>query len=249
MKYTLLTLTTLLTSATAITKTIHINRHGEKTWAAGCLDDQGNARANYISTDVYNGQVFDLPDVIYACRYKDPIDCERCKETVTPLSEVTGIPIIFDYGYRLVLGGNGGAAKAMIEKLGDENVNNIVVAWEHNNINKLAKALGASASDLPIWEDSDYDSIYVMTFEDGVFSNYEKKAENFPGLETPTLVGQNTTLDATIDEALCYTRSDYEDKHAAHEVCTKNCPADDMDCYYDNYLQHDHWCCVKNNDF
>jgi len=117
-------------------KTIYINRHGEKKWSLGCLNDQGQARAEFIASDVYNGDNFLAPDAIFACQYDDPIDCERCKETVTPLSEKTGLPIVFDYGYRKVLGGNKGAAEALKEKL--KIVDTIVVAWEHNNINPLA---------------------------------------------------------------------------------------------------------------
>jgi len=134
-----------------------------------------------LATDVYNGVAFPLPDRIFACQYKDPIDCERCKETVTPLSVATGLEIVFDYGYRLVLGGNSGAAKAMLESL--DSVDVVVVAWEHNNINKLAKALGVAEEDMESWPDSDYDSIYELTFEEGALVAFEKKAEGFDGAE------------------------------------------------------------------
>ncbi|GMH55527.1 hypothetical protein TrRE_jg10234 [Triparma retinervis] len=162
-------------------KTIYINRHGEKKWSLGCLNDQGQARAAYIATNVYNGENFLAPDAIFACQYDDPIDCERCKETVTPLSEKTGLPIVFDYGYRLVLGGNKGAAKAMKEKL--KTADTIVVAWEHNNINPLTEAIGVDSSLLESWPDSDYDTIYTLKFdaESLELLSFTKSAEGFNG--------------------------------------------------------------------
>ncbi|GMH88321.1 hypothetical protein TL16_g11124 [Triparma laevis f. inornata] len=163
------------------TKTIYINRHGEKKWSLGCLNDQGQARASNLATDVYNGDNFQLPQAIYACQYDDPIDCERCKETVTPLSEATSLPIVFDYGYRKVLGGNEGAANAMKENL--KSVDVIAVAWEHNNINPLTEALGVEESELDTWPDSDYDSIYELQFdaESLELLSFKKSAEEFTG--------------------------------------------------------------------
>ena len=166
-------------SSTSNPKTIYINRHGEKKWSLGCLNDQGQARAENLAAAVYNGDKFLLPEAIYACQYDDPIDCERCKETVTPLSEATSLPIVFDYGYREVLGGNQGAADAMKENL--KIVDTIVVAWEHNNINPLTEALGVDSSELDTWPESDYDTIYQLEFDADSLEllSYTKTAENF----------------------------------------------------------------------
>ncbi|GMH62458.1 hypothetical protein TrST_g13568 [Triparma strigata] len=166
-------------SSTSNPKTIYINRHGEKKWSLGCLNDQGQARAENLAAAVYNGDKFLLPEAIYACQYDDPIDCERCKETVTPLSEATSLPIVFDYGYREVLGGNQGAADAMKENL--KTVDTIVVAWEHNNINPLTEALGVDSSELDTWPESDYDTIYQLEFDADSLEllSYTKTAENF----------------------------------------------------------------------
>merc|ERR1712224_528140 len=122
--------------------TVHIIRHGEKTWAAGCLNDQGNARAQNL-VDVFNGQpsevhdTFQAPAALFAHWYKDPIDCERCLETVTPLSESLGIDIDHTHGGGQPgtgpNGGNAGAAAAIKEALAATG-GPVLAAWEHINI-------------------------------------------------------------------------------------------------------------------
>ena len=91
--------------------TIYIIRHGEKTWAAGCLNDRGEARAASLP-NVFNGKpsathdTFAAPQALFANQYTDPLDCQRCQQTLAPISNATGLPIIFDYGYPKKLGGD-----------------------------------------------------------------------------------------------------------------------------------------------
>lgn len=42
----------------------------------------------------------------------------------------------------------------------------VLIVWEHNNIPDIVKALGVKDDNLK-WKDSDYDSMWVITFKDG----------------------------------------------------------------------------------
>merc|ERR1719329_1010378 len=106
--------------------TVYIIRHGEKTWTLGCLNDQGKARAKNI-VNVFNGkpsaqhETFLVPSSVFANYYHDPIDCERCNQTVTPISQALGLPIDLTHGGGQpgsgVGGGDSGAATAIKQAL------------------------------------------------------------------------------------------------------------------------------------
>jgi len=61
---------------------------------------------------------------------------------------------------------------AAIKKAGE----NILLVWEHKNISKIIKAL-AVKDPAPKWDDNDFDSIWVITFNDGV-GTLSKDSEN-----------------------------------------------------------------------
>jgi hypothetical protein len=150
----------------ASSSSVYIIRHGEKKWALGCLSDKGEARAKNL-VNVFNGKAFAAPKYIFANWYHDPIDCERCKQTVTPLATSLGLQIDLTHGGGQPgtgpNGGNTGAASAIKAKLRSTG-GPVVVAWEHVNIKYLAEDLGVSKNELPSWAGSDYDSIYVLEF-------------------------------------------------------------------------------------
>jgi hypothetical protein len=162
--------------------TVYIIRHGEKKWALGCLSDQGEARAHALP-EIFNGRAsprhatFATPDALFANHYDDPIDCERCKQTLEPISANLSLPIIFNYSFNPKLGGNQAAADAILQRA--QQAASILVAWEHINIQYLAADLGVDRSLIPSWKDDDYDTVYVLTFVGGGAPFFRVAHENF----------------------------------------------------------------------
>lgn len=164
------------------TSTIYIIRHGEKKWALGCLSDQGQHRAEQL-VGIFNGRAsathatFATPRGLFANFYDDPVDCERCNQTLAPISAALKLPIDLKYGFAPWVGGNAAAAAAMAAALGEAGT--LLVAWEHMNIKPLTVSLGVPAASIPSWAGDDFDSVYVLRFDRvGVLSSFEVKAEN-----------------------------------------------------------------------
>ena len=95
----------LLSAAAAADSTVYIIRHGEKTFSSGCLDIQGQERANNMP-NVFGGVAFAAPSAIFANKYDGPPNCERCWLTVQTLAQHLSLRVEFDYGYPDALGGN-----------------------------------------------------------------------------------------------------------------------------------------------
>jgi hypothetical protein len=57
----------------------------------------------------------------------------------------------------------------------------ILVVWEHVNIQYLTAALGVDPLDIPVWADSNYDSIYQLALEptSGDLQSFAVFAQNF----------------------------------------------------------------------
>lgn len=68
----------------------------------GCLSKQGWARAGTLPL-IFNtsnpNNTFQTPKAIFANRYKSPLNCQRCIETVTNISRDLQLPIHSTYGY------------------------------------------------------------------------------------------------------------------------------------------------------
>ena len=167
----------------ATTETIYIIRHGEKTNPIGCLSSQGKARADALPGifDDSTGK-FGTPRSLFATYYDDGINCERCTETLTPISKQLNVSVNSQYGYAKKLGGNEAAAAAMLRQLAGGG-GPILTAWEHINIQFLTAALGVDKSRIPSWSNSDYDTCYVLTYSsDGgsaTLTNFEVSAEGW----------------------------------------------------------------------
>ena len=158
------------------TATIYIVRHGETTWKRGCLNIQGQERANnfpqlFNSTNQQNHATtngsslsssssssqpyFATPTGFFANNYvNDDGTCERCLLTVLPLSQAleSTVPIDFHHGYPASLGSNAAAAVAIRTKL-----------WNQHFIEHNATTLPVII--LVVWE---HDQIPVLTHELGV---------------------------------------------------------------------------------
>eukprot|EP00656_Telonema_subtile_P007132 TRINITY_DN1333_c0_g1_i1.p1 TRINITY_DN1333_c0_g1~~TRINITY_DN1333_c0_g1_i1.p1 ORF type:complete len:207 (+),score=41.78 TRINITY_DN1333_c0_g1_i1:102-722(+) len=180
--FALLTACLLAVSTSASTSTVYIIRHGEKKWVLGCLSDAGQARANALP-GIFDGRpssqhaTFQVPTAMFANYYDDPVDCERCEQTLMPISKSLNVTIDHKQGYPPWVGGNKGAAAAIKQATGVAPV--ILVAWEHENIQFLTADLGVPKASIPAWSNNDYDTVYQLQFSDGVMSNFSVAAENF----------------------------------------------------------------------
>jgi len=111
--------------------------------------------------------------------YDDGIDCERCVQLVTPIAEHIALPIDSTFGYNPWVGGNGKAAVAVKESLRATR-GQVLVAWEHVNIQFLIEALGVDKSKVPSWPDSDYDTVSVLKFDSLLnLISFKASAQNF----------------------------------------------------------------------
>jgi len=85
---------------------VYLIRHGEKTSLLGCLSAQGKARAAALP-DVFSGrpsprhELFRAPAAVFANNYNDPVNCERCLETVTPIAQALGLAVNHTSPYSL----------------------------------------------------------------------------------------------------------------------------------------------------
>ena len=148
----------------ASNSTVYIIRHGEKTWGAGCLNIQGQERAESLQLTFGPGSArFATPTAIFANKYQSPPNCERCWLTVHSLAQNLSVPIDFDHGYPAAIGGNQGAADAMKAAAKSHSV--ILASWEHYNIQFLTADLGVPKKSIPNWGSDDFDSVYVVTLD------------------------------------------------------------------------------------
>ena len=148
----------------ASNSTVYIIRHGEKTWGAGCLNIQGQERAESLQLTFGPGQArFATPTAIFANKYQSPPNCERCWLTVHSLAQNLSVPIDFDHGYPAAIGGNQGAADAL--KVAAKSHAVILASWEHYNIQFLTADLGVPKKSIPNWGSDDFDSVYVVTLD------------------------------------------------------------------------------------
>ena len=101
-----------LPAVLASNSTVYIIRHGEKTWGGGCLNIQGQERMNNLF-NVFPSANFSTPTAIFANKYNDQTNCERCWLTIQSLAQHLKLPVNFEYGYPKALGGNKAAANAI----------------------------------------------------------------------------------------------------------------------------------------
>ena len=72
------------------------------------------------------------------------------------------MPVNASDGSSSKLGGNAKAAKDILSTLAKKST--ILVAWEHVNIQYLAKALGVDEEQIPHWSSEDYDTVYELRY-------------------------------------------------------------------------------------
>lgn len=151
------------------TETLVFVRHGEKPAAGfGQLSCQGLNRS--LALPAVIAAKFGKPDAIFAPdpgQQKDdsghPYYYVRPLATIEPTAIQFQMPVQTPYGF------------AQIDKLSstlvDPTYRNklVVVAWEHKLIEKLVRQMvsahGGNATDVPKWQSSDFDSIYIVRLD------------------------------------------------------------------------------------
>jgi hypothetical protein len=150
-------------------ETLVFVRHGEKpVQGYGQLDCQGLNRA--LALPAVIAAKFGKPDAIYA---PDPgqqkNDSGRPYYYVRPLATIEPTAIQFQMPVQTPYG------FAQIDQLGNALVDPanrgklIVIAWEHNLIEKLLRQMlsahGGNPEDVPKWQSDDFDSIYIVRLD------------------------------------------------------------------------------------
>ncbi|MQR01258.1 hypothetical protein [Glaciimonas soli] len=166
-----LTLTVAGTSALADEMIVFI-RHGEKPEKGlGQLSCHGLNRSLALPDVLI--KKFGKPDAIFApnpAKFKDDLGTQyayvRPLATIEPTAIRLGLPVNVQFGFA-------NSAKLQSTLLSQPYKNAVVlVSWEHHWAQKIAKELVASidkneAAKIPVWQDDDFDSIYVVRIGNG----------------------------------------------------------------------------------
>ena len=169
-------------------ETIVMLRHGEKPEAGlGQISCQGLNRALALPATIE--KKFGKPDAIYA---PDPSDQNkddgkyynyvRPLATIEPTAVKFGLPVDTSFGLTDIQG---------LREAIDQPENRsalIVVAWEHKQIQQLARdfmsAHGADPTTVPSWHGKDFDSLYVIRIDRSKPSatvTFERMSEGLDG--------------------------------------------------------------------
>jgi hypothetical protein len=159
----------LLSQSVLAQETLIFVRHGEKPANdSGQLTCKGLNRALALP-DVLLDR-YGKPDFIFAAGPKENKTGSslRALSTIMPTAVRVGLPIGIQFHADDIAG-------LQQELLSDKYQNSrIFIAWEHNNLDKAVKnivaARGGDASLVPEWPGSDFDSIFVVTLDQGKVS-------------------------------------------------------------------------------
>ena len=134
-----------------------IIRHGEKPQNGDNLSCQGFNRSVELPAVLY--AKFKTPDYIFTAAPKEgkSTNAARMFETIIPYAVKYNLNI----DTRFFVEDTKGVATAIMKKSGT-----VLVVWEHNHIIEIVKALGIVDANLK-WKDSDFDSIWIITFQNG----------------------------------------------------------------------------------
>jgi hypothetical protein len=134
--------------------TIILIRHGEKNDPTGNLSCAGFHRAmalpKAMNTKFKQFTAIYVPTVGTG----KVTGHSRMFQTVTPLAVQDNLALNSKYAVKSTTE----LAAELMKKTG-----NVLVCWEHDNINDICKALGVKGKVDP-WPDPDYDSIWIVTF-------------------------------------------------------------------------------------
>lgn len=95
------------------------------------------------------------PAVIYAAGVTDDGEGQRTRETVAPLADRLGLPVITDYGR--------GDEKKLVKQVVDEGVP-VLISWQHGGITEIADAFPSVKPKPPSdWPDDRFDMVWTFT--------------------------------------------------------------------------------------
>ncbi|MBI6162090.1 MULTISPECIES: histidine phosphatase family protein [Serratia] len=159
----------LLSQSALAQETLIFVRHGEKPANdSGQLTCKGLNRALALP-DVLLDR-YGKPDFIFAAGPKENKTGSslRALSTIMPTAVRVGLPIGIQFHADDIAG-------LQQELLSDKYQNSrIFIAWEHKNLDKAVKnivaARGGDANLVPEWPGSDFDSIFVVTLDQGKVS-------------------------------------------------------------------------------
>ncbi|CAI1158628.1 Uncharacterised protein [Serratia proteamaculans] len=171
----------LLFSQNALAQeTLIFVRHGEKPANnSGQLTCKGLNRALALP-DVLLSR-YGKPDFIFAAGPKENKTGSslRALSTIMPTAVRVGLPIGIQFHADDIAG-------LQQELLSDKYQNSrIFIAWEHKNLDKAVKnivaARGGDANSVPSWPGSDFDSVFVVTLDQGKVS-FRQESEGLTAL-------------------------------------------------------------------
>lgn len=147
-------------------ETIVLLRHGEKPPdGLGQLSRQGLARS--LALPAVLGSKFGKPGFIFAPNPQQqkedqgqPYDYVRPLATIEPTAIRFGMPVNTQFGFKNI-------DRLMIELLQPRYQDSLIfIAWEHKLAERLARKLLAldttSQDSIPKWDDSNFDSLYII---------------------------------------------------------------------------------------
>ena len=128
-------------------------RHGEKPASGNELSCKGINRANALPA-VLNAKI-GLPGIVYV-PYSGPggtAKHSRMSQTITPFTNKYRLLLNSDYKVDDIRG----VTRKILKQKGT-----VLVVWEHNGLEDIAKQLGVEGK--LRWKDEDYDGIWIITF-------------------------------------------------------------------------------------
>jgi hypothetical protein len=133
-----------------------IIRHGEKPKDGDNLSCQGQNRALQLPAVLH--QKFNVPDYIYvpALKGDESTKHSRMFQTISPFAIKYNVTINSKYNSNE----NEKIARSVLKKSGV-----VLMVWDHSAIQSLASTLGIHSA--PQWDDADFDSIWVISFDNG----------------------------------------------------------------------------------
>jgi hypothetical protein len=133
-----------------------IIRHGEKPENGYNLSCQGENRALQLPAVLY--QKFNKPDYTYvpSMELDKSTKHARMFQTITPFAIKYNLTVDSKFDEK----NTSEVADDVLKKTGT-----VLMVWEHSEIQSLATNLGVKSA--PAWKGNDYDSIWVITYQNG----------------------------------------------------------------------------------
>ena len=146
--------------------TVVLFRHAEKPKKGDNLNCQGLNRSLALPPMLYGR--FGIPGAIYvpSMAVGDNTLHSRMFQTMVPFAAKYNLQLTTKFGEDET----GALASAVLLRNGV-----VMIIWEHKRIPDIVRALGVGDTDLH-WPDDDYDSLWVITFKNGV-AHLERSAE------------------------------------------------------------------------